>query len=76
MTGKEIQTSFFRKTGEWKYRMPVLSSGLTLMNTETMSGKNPLISILIMAGVGYLSGLIMDKIEKGDPKRMEKWFKK
>ena len=64
-----------RIAGEWKYRMPIVSPALMLVNPEHLNYRIDLLSVLLAGGVGFVAGLFMDRIEKGDPERMKRWFK-
>lgn len=64
-----------RIVGEWKYTMPIVSPAIMLANPEHLNYRIDLISVLLAGGVGFVAGLFMDRIEKGDPERMKRWFK-
>ena len=81
MAGPEKQVfteGLKRIAGEWKYRitMPVISPAIMLINPERMNYQIDLINVLLAAGVGFAAGFLMDRIERGDPGRVRKWFPK
>ena len=72
---KNFKGEVVRIAGEWKYRMPLVTPAIMLINPEHLNYRIDLLSVLLAGGVGFVAGLFMDRIEKGDPERMKRWFK-
>jgi len=71
-----LSESIKRIAGEWKYAMPIVSPAIMVVNPEHINYQIDLTNILLAGGVGFVAGLVMDWIEKGDPDRVRRWLKK